>query len=91
VLVENGVVYVTQYLRCNHPGRFVIRLSDTTKPQWLGTLAKYKQSVKSLDLGVADFNVVPGTGVVETFTIVPKNPAAARDLAANLSTFLQLQ
>jgi hypothetical protein len=54
-------------------------------------LAKYKQSVKSLDLGVADFNVVPGTGVVETFTIVPRNPAAARDLAANLSTFLQLQ
>ena len=91
VLVENGVITVTQYLRCNHPGRYVIRLADSTKSQWAGTSAKYKQALKSLEAGSTDFEITAGAGGVETFTITPKNPAAARDLAKNLNTYVSVQ
>jgi hypothetical protein len=40
----------------------------------------------SLDFGVTEFDIPPGDGARETFTIVPKNPSAAADLANGLTT-----
>lgn len=91
VLVENGVVTVTQYLRCNHAGRYVIRLGDATKSQWSGTVARHKQAQRSLDSGATDFAVVAGSGATETFTIVPRNPGAAKDIAKYISTIVFVQ
>jgi len=69
VLVDNGVVLVTQYLRCNRPGRYVIRLSADTNQQWQGSVAKHKGQAKALDLGYAEFPVPAGAGADETFKI----------------------
>ena len=91
VLVENGVVTVTQYLRCNHPGRYVIRLGEATKSQWAGTVAKHKHTQRSLETGATDFEVVAGSGNTETFTVVPRNPGAAKDIAKYLSTVVFVQ
>jgi hypothetical protein len=85
------VVHVTQFLRCNHPGRYTIRLGESTRVQWMGSAASYKREQRSLELGFAEFNIAPGAGTEETFVIVPKNPAAARDFARNLSTQIRLQ
>jgi hypothetical protein len=91
VLVDNGVVHVTQYLRCNHPGRFVIRLSEAVRTQWTGSNARHRLVQRPLDTGVAEFAIAAGAGAEETFVIVPRNPAAAREIARNFTTQLRLQ
>lgn len=80
-----------EVLRCNHAGRYVIRLGDATKSQWSGTVARHKQAQRSLDSGATDFAVVAGSGATETFTIVPRNPGAAKDIAKYISTIVFVQ
>lgn len=91
VLVENGVVLVTQYLRCNHPGRYVIRLDARHRIEWSGSLARHRGRSKQLDPGYVEFEVPPGEGTLETFVIEPKNPAAADEIAADIQTQLTVQ
>jgi hypothetical protein len=86
VLVDNNVVHVTQYLRCNHPGRYVIRLDAESRSEWAGTVAKHKALQRLLDTGEAEFEVKAGTGATETFTIETKTSAAAAAIAKALRT-----
>jgi hypothetical protein len=90
VLVDNGVVTVTQYIRCNQPGRYVIRLGQAVRTQWAGTAANHRKVNRSLDSGQVEFNIAAGVGSDETVMIIPRNPAAAREIAREISTQVRL-